>query len=169
MATPDPTEVAPWYLRNINQALALDEASGNVYVRTGFEGNIIITGNKYIKPDAILNRLPYKKGGTFTEALSGMAIENLYDLGYFRQIKLEGEQKEKGHMILHVTVEEKKLVEEIRFVGNKSKAAIQEGIVIGVKELGAGKFIYMADDPIFRNFWEGGKLVLANAVFFNGK
>lgn len=45
MAEPDPSEVAPWYLRNINQALALDEASGNVYVRTGFEGNIIISGN----------------------------------------------------------------------------------------------------------------------------
>jgi len=45
MATPDPTQVAPWYLRNINQALALDEASGNVYVRTGFEGDIIISGN----------------------------------------------------------------------------------------------------------------------------
>ena len=45
MATPEPTEVAPWYLRNINQALALDEASGNVYIRTGFEGNIIISGN----------------------------------------------------------------------------------------------------------------------------
>jgi hypothetical protein len=45
MATPDPSNVAPWYLRNINQALALDEASGNVFVRTGFEGNIIITGN----------------------------------------------------------------------------------------------------------------------------
>lgn len=48
MATPDPTEVAPWYLRNINQALALDETSGNVYVRTGFEGNIIISGNVVI-------------------------------------------------------------------------------------------------------------------------
>jgi len=29
--------------------------------------------------------------------------------------------------------------------------------------------VYMADDPIFRNFWEAGKLILANAVFFNGK
>jgi Zinc carboxypeptidase len=55
------------------------------------------------------------------------------------------------------------------FVGNKAKAAIQEGVVIGVKDMGAGKFIYMADDPIFRNFWEAGKLILANAVFFNGK
>ena len=45
MAEPDPSNVAPWYLRNINQALALDEASGNVYLRTGFEGNIIISGN----------------------------------------------------------------------------------------------------------------------------
>lgn len=34
MAYPQPTEVAPWYLRNITQALALDETSGNVYVRT---------------------------------------------------------------------------------------------------------------------------------------
>lgn len=45
MATPDPTAVAPWYLRNITQALALDDASGNVYVRTGFQGNIVISGN----------------------------------------------------------------------------------------------------------------------------
>lgn len=47
MATPDPTEVAPWYLRNINQALALDSTTGNVYLRTGLTeaANIIITGN----------------------------------------------------------------------------------------------------------------------------
>ncbi len=31
MAYPEPTEVSPWYLRNITQALALDETSGNVY------------------------------------------------------------------------------------------------------------------------------------------
>ena len=42
---PDPTEVSPWYLRNINQALALDESTGNVYVRTGITGDIIIEGN----------------------------------------------------------------------------------------------------------------------------
>jgi len=45
MAEPTPSNVAPWYLRNINQALALDEATGNVYVRTGFTGNIVIEGN----------------------------------------------------------------------------------------------------------------------------
>ena len=47
MAVPEPTQVAPWYLRNINQALELDETTGNVFVRTGLAsgGNIIITGN----------------------------------------------------------------------------------------------------------------------------
>jgi hypothetical protein len=34
MAFPDPSQVSPWYLRNITQALALNEATGNVYVRT---------------------------------------------------------------------------------------------------------------------------------------
>ena len=38
MATPDPSNVAPWYLRNITQALALDDITGNVYLRTGVTG-----------------------------------------------------------------------------------------------------------------------------------
>jgi hypothetical protein len=41
MAIPDPTQVAPWYLRNINQALELDETTGNVFVRT----NAVLVGN----------------------------------------------------------------------------------------------------------------------------
>jgi hypothetical protein len=58
MAYPEPSNVAPWYLRNINQALALDEASGNVFVRTGFEGNIIITGNVNIPGTVTVNSSP---------------------------------------------------------------------------------------------------------------
>lgn len=42
MATPDPTEVAPWYLRNITQALELNESTGQVFVRTSALGNISI-------------------------------------------------------------------------------------------------------------------------------
>lgn len=55
------------------------------------------------------------------------------------------------------------------FAGYKAKAALQDGVVIGVKDLGAGKLIYAADDPIFRNFWHAGKLLLTNMVFLNGK
>ena len=61
MAYPQPANVQPWYLRNITQALELDEATGNVFVRTnaalignvsvgnvsiGALGNIDISGNE---------------------------------------------------------------------------------------------------------------------------
>lgn len=49
MAVPTPSEVAPWYLRNITQALELDEATGNVFVRT----NAAIIGNVSIGNVAI--------------------------------------------------------------------------------------------------------------------
>jgi hypothetical protein len=54
MATPDPTEVAPWYLRNINQALALDEATGNVFVRTDAQLTIGNVGNVNVTDVEIL-------------------------------------------------------------------------------------------------------------------
>jgi hypothetical protein len=41
MAYPEPTEVSPWYLRNITQALELNEATGQVFVRT----NAVLVGN----------------------------------------------------------------------------------------------------------------------------
>lgn len=45
MATPDPANVSPWYLRNINQSLGLDEATGTVFVRTNASiiGNVTVT------------------------------------------------------------------------------------------------------------------------------
>lgn len=46
MAVPTPSEVSPWYLRNITQALALDGVTGNVYVRTDIgSGGTINIGN----------------------------------------------------------------------------------------------------------------------------
>lgn len=40
MAEPDPNEVAPWYLRNITQALELNETTGQVFIRTDAQTNI---------------------------------------------------------------------------------------------------------------------------------
>ena len=78
MAEPTPTEVSPWYLRNITQALALDTASGNVYVRTDAQidiGNANITvGNVGINSlgnvDISGNTLPVS-GNVIIDAVTG--------------------------------------------------------------------------------------------------
>lgn len=53
------------------------------------------------------------------------------------------------------------------FIGSESKDKLENDLVIGVEERGKGKVIYFVDDPVFRGFWQNGKLFLANAVFFN--
>jgi Zinc carboxypeptidase len=55
------------------------------------------------------------------------------------------------------------------FVGSKIKNKIKDGLLIGQQSFGSGTIVYLADNPIFRNFWESGKLLLSNAVFFSGQ
>ena len=55
------------------------------------------------------------------------------------------------------------------FVGQKSKDKIKDGLLLGVQPLGRGTVVYMVDDPIFRSFWENGKMLLGNAVFMVGQ
>jgi hypothetical protein len=51
------------------------------------------------------------------------------------------------------------------FAGNMAKSKLSNTMVFGEERLGAGSFIYLVDDPLFRAFWQNGKLLFANAVF----
>jgi hypothetical protein len=55
------------------------------------------------------------------------------------------------------------------FVGSMIREKIKDGAVIGVMPMGSGSVVFFADDPVFRNFWENGKMLLANAVFLVGQ
>lgn len=55
------------------------------------------------------------------------------------------------------------------YVGYKLTPKLKDGLLYGVQDLGRGSVIYLADDVIFRNFWQTGKLMLANAVFLVGE
>ena len=55
------------------------------------------------------------------------------------------------------------------FAGMQVKSKLKDAMVMGVQELGSGEVVYFADDPIFRSFWENGKLMLCNAVFLVGQ
>ncbi|AWW30715.1 zinc carboxypeptidase [Echinicola strongylocentroti] len=54
------------------------------------------------------------------------------------------------------------------FIGYKAKAKMKESLVFGVENMGKGQLIYLVDNPLFRSFWENGKLIMANAVFLVG-
>ncbi|MEP6513255.1 MAG: M14 family zinc carboxypeptidase [Parafilimonas sp.] len=54
------------------------------------------------------------------------------------------------------------------FVGSKLKPQLKQGVLIGEKQYGQGHIILLNDDPLFRLFWQNGKLMFANAVFLVG-
>jgi len=47
----------------------------------------------------------------------------------------------------------------------ETRARLKDGLLFGVKDIGNGKLVMLADDPLFRSFWENGKLLFSNAVF----
>ena len=53
------------------------------------------------------------------------------------------------------------------FVGSRANLDLDGSLVFGVSSMGQGSITYLADNPLFRGFWENGKLLFDNAVFFN--
>lgn len=55
------------------------------------------------------------------------------------------------------------------FVGCRLQSRIRDALVFGVQDMGNGSIVYLTDDVLFRSFWENGKLLFSNAVFFVGQ
>jgi len=51
------------------------------------------------------------------------------------------------------------------FVGHNLNKKLKNGMVFATQNLGRGSVIYLTDNVLFRNFWESGKLIMANATF----
>jgi hypothetical protein len=52
------------------------------------------------------------------------------------------------------------------FAGKKALKNIPESLLFGEERKGSGSIIYMVDNPLFRSFWDNGKLFFVNAIFF---
>ncbi len=55
------------------------------------------------------------------------------------------------------------------FVGSEIAEDLTDILVFGVENMGRGAVVYMVDNPLFRGFWQNGKLLFANAVFMVGR
>ena len=55
------------------------------------------------------------------------------------------------------------------FAGQYAKEDMAESLVFGVENKGRGQIIHIVDNPLFRSFWQNGKLLMVNAMFFVGQ
>lgn len=55
------------------------------------------------------------------------------------------------------------------FAGSQANEKLTNSLVFGVEDRGNGHVVYLVDNPLFRSFWENGKLIFANAVFMVGQ
>lgn len=51
------------------------------------------------------------------------------------------------------------------FIGSQLISRFQNTFVFAEENIGAGKLVYMADNPLFRGFWKSGEIIFANALF----
>jgi hypothetical protein len=63
---------------------------------------------------------------------------------------------------------EKKALPLNGFVGSRTIEKQAEALISGVHSIGSGNVIYFIDNPLFRCFWERGKLLFSNAIFLVG-
>lgn len=54
------------------------------------------------------------------------------------------------------------------FAGYKVNKKMSNSLVFGVEDKGQGSVTYLVDNPLFRTFWESGKMLFSNAVFMIG-
>ncbi len=54
------------------------------------------------------------------------------------------------------------------FAGSLATDKLGNSLVFGVENKGRGTVVYMVDNPLFRGFWDNGKLLFTNAVFMVG-
>ncbi|MFM7709888.1 MAG: zinc carboxypeptidase, partial [Ferruginibacter sp.] len=54
------------------------------------------------------------------------------------------------------------------YVGSEARKQLKDGTLIAVQDIGRGQVVYFVDNPVFRGFWENGKRLLFNAVFYLG-
>jgi len=52
------------------------------------------------------------------------------------------------------------------FSGKNAKEGLKNSMVFGETRIGNGSVIYIVDDVLFRSFWQNGKLLFVNSIFF---
>ena len=52
------------------------------------------------------------------------------------------------------------------FIGSRVKPQLKKTPIAIVQKMDDGEAIFFVDNPLFRSFWQQGKALFANALFF---
>ncbi|MDO9261988.1 MAG: M14 family metallopeptidase [Flavobacteriaceae bacterium] len=120
--------------------------------------------------------IPYKEmeneqmKNEITGAIFKTTLDNSHPLAFgigtsYFSLKMKNESfplLTKGFNVAYIENEPKPIA---GYAGSEALKKIGNSIVFAEEPMGKGTVIYMADNPLFRGFWESGKLFFANAVF----
>jgi len=123
---------------------------------------------------------PYQEGerlaisGGAAGAIYQVDMDETHPLGYGTQGKfytLKNNSSKFAYLIDGVNAGKISSNDSYRtgYIGYKIKSTMGGSLAIGSERQGRGEIVYFVDNPIFRGFWESGKLVLSNAIFLVGQ
>ncbi len=93
---------------------------------------IKVEGLKRVQEAAALRGVELKPGDQVTREASRTLLQNVWDTGFFRDVRIETEVKDKG-VYLYVVVQEKPSVKEVRYEGYKELSKEDIKGVVDVK------------------------------------
>ena len=163
------------YINNKGTVIAVGNSVSNFADKEGFS-----LKNKE-KKDSLstkVNTIPYgqweredlKK--TITGSIFKSKVDHTHPLAFgysdsYYSLKLDGTSYgllEKGVNVAYFPENTKNYS---GFAGSDALKKVPNSLLFGVEHIGKGKVVYMVDNPLFRSFWQNGKLFFANAVFLN--
>ena len=164
-------EIKRW-VSNGGKLIAIDGAMAGLMGEEGFDikvKKVEKDSTKNLKAFEITQRERIKE--EITGAIFRTKVDNTHPLAYgydetYFTLKLSGdnayEYLKDGSVVY---LEEGQNEPVAGFAGSEAKKKIDKSLIYGVENHGRGQVIYMVDNPLFRGFWENGKLFFANALF----
>lgn len=151
--------------------IAIDNALQSFTDKEGFA-----LKSKKAEKDSISNLTPYadleRKSvkDMITGAIFKSNLDNTHPLAFgyndtYFSLKLSNKSYsylEKGGNVAYFTENSKNIS---GYAGSLAVKNVPKSLLFGEEKKGNGSIIYMVDNPLFRSFWDNGKLFLANAVF----
>ena len=164
-------EVQTW-VRNGGTLIAMERALSSLEGKKGFE----LKAKKAKKDSTKTNLTPYNQlerknaENLITGSIFKNTVDTTHPLGFgydnnyytLKRSKNTFDYLKSGGNVTYTGKESKPLA---GFTGSKTVKPQSEALLYGVQSMGGGKVVYMVENPLFRAFWENGKLFMANAVF----